>query len=95
MDASDGSNITFHWYVEQASCTACTHSYLVLYTDSSIDSDLPSLFWYQQTVALTGISGANGEYYSFVSYDEQSNYSDIDRSSGIDGQIWHETQVLN
>jgi len=94
-DSIDNTTIIFQWYVEQASCDGCTHSYIVLYTNTTIDPGLPAGFWYRQTAALTGISGDLGEYYSYVNYREQSNYSDIDRPIGIDGEIWHETLVLN
>lgn len=89
------SNIKFQWYVEQASCDGCFHSYIVIFTDQSIDASLPQGYWYRQTAALIGISGTNSDYYSFVKYNEQSNYSNINRLSGSDGEIRNETQILN
>jgi hypothetical protein len=85
-----GFSINFEWYVETATCTGCTHNYLVLYSDTTIDPSLP-LAMIRETSALTGINGSN---YTFVRYSEQSNYSDTDRATGSDGEIWSSTDIL-
>lgn len=83
--------ISFEWYVENATCTDCTHSYLVLYTDSSIDSSHPVDFQFRETSALTAQSG---DTFSFIHYAEASNYSDMIRSTGSDGELWSGTSIL-
>ena len=87
---SDGSmTIDYVWYVEAATCTGCTHNYLVVYSDSSIDADLASMgISFRETSALSSV---NGSSYSFVKYSEQSNYGDMVRETGSDGEIWNQT----
>jgi hypothetical protein len=80
-----GFTITFQWWVEAATCTSCNYNYLVVYSDTTIDSNLP-MSWLRETSALTGISGTQ---LSFVKYSEQSSYSDTNRASGSDGEIWN------
>ena len=91
---SDGIDppITFQWYIEAATCSGCTHSYLVVYTDSTIDSDLPPGFQVRETQAVYDITGTN---YSLVYYSEQSNYSvdNMVRGTGSDGEIWNGVSV--
>jgi len=79
----------FTWYIEDATCTNCTHSYLVIYSDKTVDPNLP-IDWLRETYALTGEVGSS---YSFVIYNEQSNFSDTYRSTGADGEIWSITRV--
>ena len=86
-DLSDNSSINFIWWVESATCSGCNYSYLVIYADNSIDSNLPSGMWFRETAALTNISGTT---YSFVKYSESADYSDTDRTTGSDGEIWNQ-----
>ncbi len=72
--------IQFNWYVENASCSGCTHSYLVLFTDSTIAPDLPAGYSVRETIALKAIVGtpnAAGTRYDLVRYSEASNYGDM------------------
>lgn len=89
-DTFDGSAISFEWYIEPATCAGCNYSYVVFYTDSSMDQDLPAGFSYRQTTALTAQSNNS---YSFVNYSEQSNYGDMIRANGTDGEIWKDTST--
>ena len=91
FDDSANENIDFKWYLEAATCSGCTHDYLVVYSDSTIDVDLPVGFELRETAALTGISG---DLLSFTHYTEQNNYGDMVRSIGTDGEIWNDTVVL-
>ncbi|MDH5611922.1 MAG: hypothetical protein OEY66_05645 [Gammaproteobacteria bacterium] len=91
FDDGAGFVIDFEWYVEDATCSGCTHSYVVVYTDSTMDVDLPAGFSLRETSALmsvTGTPGIAGAVYSFNKYSEQSNYGDMMRSTGTDGEIW-------
>jgi hypothetical protein len=88
-DLTDNSSINFIWWVESATCSGCNYSYLVVYSDDSIDGNLQSGMWFRETAALTGITGSD---YSFVVYSESADYSDSDRATGSDGEIWN--QVL-
>ena len=91
-----GGAITFQWYVEAATCSGCNYNYLVIYSDTSIDPSLPAA-WIRETAALTGISGTAGvagAQYSYVKYSEQGNYSDSNRASGADGEIWNSVDQL-
>lgn len=91
-DDGAGTVIAMEWYVEAATCTGCTHSYVVTYTDDTIETtNIPAGFWFRGTAALYGVTGTPGQagsVYSFYHYDEQSNYSDADRAAGTDGDIW-------
>ena len=94
---NDTDTIIFNWYVEAATCSGCTHSYLVQYSDSTIDSSLPSGFFFRETSALTGLNGplgASNTGYTYHKYSEQSNFSDADRAVGADGEIWFSTDIL-
>lgn len=75
--------IDFIWYID--------NGYLVVYADSTIDADLDPGFEFRETQALIGISGNT---YSFVNYAEQTNYSDMVRSTGTDGEIFNTTKTL-
>jgi len=95
-DDGAGATINFQWYVEAATCTGCNYNYLVLYSDTTIDSTLP-LAWLRETTALAGITGtpgAAGAQYAHVKYSEAANYSDGNRASGSDGEIWNAVDVL-
>lgn len=88
-----GETIIFEWYLEMAG----DHTYLVQYTNDTIDNTLPAGAWFRDTTALTAISGTPGvagTMYSFVKYSEGFNYSDNDRTTGSDGEIWHTAEVL-
>ena len=81
------------WYVESAS----NHNYLVLYTDSTIATDLPDGLSIRETSALTqvvGTMGASGTQYHYLKYYEQSNYGDMVRDTGSDGEIWSSVDLL-
>ena len=90
--AGDGESINFIWYVEAATCAGCNHSYLVIYSDDTIDPvALPPGAWFRDTRAVIN---ADGSTYTFASYTEQFNYSDNDRTTGSDGEIWYQDQIL-
>ena len=95
---TDSDNvINFNWYVEAASCSGCTHNYLVQYSDSTIDSDLTLGFFLRDASALTDVTGtlgSSGAEYFHHKYSEATNFSDTDRATGSDGEIWHSTDVL-
>jgi len=93
-DVSD-PDIDFIWYVESAG----SHSYVVLYSDSAMDADLPANFMFRETTALTEVVGTPGvatAVYSFHRYSEQSNYSTdgLVRGTGSDGEIWNSDSTL-
>ncbi len=88
----NGTNeqIDFNWYIE----TVDDVTYLVLETGSDIDAgdDFPKGFWLRDTSALSSIVGTKGEsgaVYNFITYSEKSNFSDENRASGSDGEIWN------
>ena len=92
--------IVFNWYVEDATCSGCAHSYVVLYSDSTIDPvNIPAGVSFRETTALTevvGTPGTPGAVYSFHRYSEQSNYSTdgLVRATGSDGEIWNSDSTL-
>jgi hypothetical protein len=91
-----GNVIQFQWYLEPATCNGCNYNYLVMFTNKTISSNLP-IDWIRETHAITGISGTvgiSGTQYRQVVYSEQSNYSDSDRSTGSDGDIWQGIELL-
>jgi hypothetical protein len=95
VDTED--TIAFNWYVEAATCTGCTHSYLVQYSDSTIDNSLDAGFSFRETTSLTGLNGPLGVSntgYTYHKYSEQSNYGDGVRAVGSDGEIWFSTDIL-
>lgn len=75
------------WWVEQSTAG---HSYVVVYSDSTIDSDLPQGHAIRETSAVTGVAGAS---YTFKIYSEGANYGDMDRAVGSDGEIWTATRT--
>jgi len=79
----DGEMIDFQWYVEIVD----GNSYVIVYTDSTIDTDLDEGFELRDTMAITAI---NGNDYTVRFYSEQSNFdgADMIRTSGADGEIW-------
>lgn len=91
--------VNFIWYVEDATCSGCTHSYVVLYSDDTVDVNLPAGLMFRETTALTdlvGTAGTAGTVYSFHRYSEQSNFSTdgLVRSTGTDGEIWNSDSTL-
>lgn len=82
-----GTLIDFQWYVEQSTAG---HSYVVIYSDSTIDADLPAGFSLRETSAVTDVAGAS---FTFKTYSEGSNYGDMDRAVGSDGEIWGATRT--
>ena len=89
--------INFRWYVESATCTGCNYNYLVLFSNDVIEPNLPAGFTFRETRALIGVNGpigVTGSVYSFANYAEQSNYSDADRATGSDGEIWYADETL-
>ena len=91
FDDGAGFVISFEWYIEDATCAGCTHSYLVLYTSSIIDSAFPAGHEIRETNALTGMSGST---FTFTTYSEGGNYGDMVRSTGADGEIWSSSKTL-
>jgi hypothetical protein len=92
-----GETILFEWYIEDATCTGCSHSYLVLYSDDAIDSSLGTGVWFRETTALVGLTGelgAVGSAYNYRKYSEQFNFSDNNRATGIDGEIWRSVDTI-
>ncbi|WP_371185642.1 DUF5011 domain-containing protein [Thalassotalea maritima] len=93
-EPSTGSgSFLFHWYVEEASDI----SYLVIYSDSTIDSSFPEGYSMRETTALLSITGAKGVEladYSLITYFEGSNFGDMDRDADSDGAISLETMTL-
>jgi hypothetical protein len=87
-DDGAGSVIDFEWWVEDAG----SYSYVVLYTDDNIDADLPANFWIRETSAVISTDGTTTM--SQVKYSEAENYSDTDRASGSDGEIWNITYAI-
>ena len=81
-----GESIDFEWYIE----TVNGNDYVVVYTDSTIDTGLPAGFSLRDTTALTGVSGTGvaGDTFTFIHYSEQSNYGDMKRDVASDGEIW-------
>ena len=90
--AVDVDTFNFEWYVEDATCAGCTYQYLVIYADYALNPTLVSPgFWFRETQALININGTPGvadAEYHFMNYAEQSNYSDTDRATGSDAEIW-------
>jgi hypothetical protein len=92
-DGSGVEPIAFEWFVESVG----VNTLLVIYTDSMIDASLPEGFSLRESSALTSIVGNMGEAgseYHFVKYSEQSNYGDMLREVGDDGEIWSSSDVL-
>jgi len=93
----DGDTITFNWWVEDATCSGCSHSYLVIYSDETIDPSLDGFadpgvaVWFRETTALVGLTGelgVVGSAYDYRKYSEQFNFSDDNRATESDGEIW-------
>jgi hypothetical protein len=92
-DDFDGVVITFEWYIENVG----GNSLLVIYSDSTIDQQLPEGFSIRETSALIlvdGNAGEAGSEYHTVRYYEQSNYGDMIRDNGDDGEIWNAIVTL-
>jgi hypothetical protein len=85
-------SVDFQWYVEAATCAGCTHSYLVIETDPTIDADLGALgnLSIRETHALITTDGTN---FNFASYYEASNFGDLVRNTGADGEIYYQSLV--
>ncbi|WP_157826686.1 immunoglobulin-like domain-containing protein [Colwellia sp. 12G3] len=85
----DGAEvIDFTWYID----TVNNSTYIIVESNSDLDSDLPAGFWLRETRAITNVVGTLGETgttYKMIMYSEQSNYSDDDRAVGDDGEIWN------
>jgi len=83
----------FEWYIE----TVGDNTFLVQYFDSTMNPSLPEDFTGRETIALislTGEIGVSGTQYELLHYYEQSNYSDMVRSTGSDGEIWKGISTL-
>ena len=93
FDDGAGFVVNFEWYIENAACAGCTHSYLVLYTNSTIanNSNFPAGHAIRETNALTGQSAST---FTFTTYSEGINYGDMVRSTGTDGEIWNSIKTL-
>lgn len=89
-DDTAGFALNFEWYVEQVNGV----SYLVTYTNETVDPNVATLvasgFEWRETYAVTGISAPILTYYI---YSEQSNYGDMVRDNGSDGEIWTTTRT--
>ncbi|NMM39334.1 DUF5011 domain-containing protein [Pseudoalteromonas arctica] len=84
--------IDFIWYIE----TIGDHTFVVQETNSDLDNDLPTGFWIREAYAVIAVTtGQAGEtIYSAVIYAEQSNYSDLDRDTNSDGEIWNNSYII-
>lgn len=85
--------IDFTWYID----TVGESTYIVIETDSTVDSDLPDGFWIRETRAITSVTGTlgvTGAIYEMTIYTEQSNYSDTDRAVGTDAEIWNSVETV-
>ncbi|MCK4705996.1 MAG: hypothetical protein KAT90_10965, partial [Gammaproteobacteria bacterium] len=98
-DDGAGFVININWWVEAATCSGCTHNYVVVYTDTIIEPNLATLvapgFWMRETSSVIAVvdndlSGAPtaGDEMQFYKYGEQQNYSDTDRATGSDTEIF-------
>ncbi len=88
---ANGGTASFSWFLEPATCSGCNYNYLVLNTD------LNTTQWFRDTfalIALTGSPGTQLSQYTFVKYSEQWNYSDANRTTGNDGEIWRSTDQI-
>ncbi len=88
-DTSTGEQATFEWYLE----TVNGVDYLVQTVDSTLVSGLPAGFSARDTIAIIATTGAgfvSGSTVTALHYTEQSNYGDMVRGSGADGEIWNE-----
>ena len=82
---TDGvETIVFQWWVDTLP------TYIVIQSNDTVDPNLPAEVWFRETSALRAIEGST---YRFVKYSEQSNYSDTDRFTGSDGEIWYQDLV--
>jgi len=87
---SDGDiEIDFEWYIE----TIDNVNYLIVELDKSLNptSVFPADYWFRETRAVileSGVLGESGATYNVIHYSEQSNYSDDNRFSGSDAEIW-------
>ncbi|GAA0858891.1 DUF5011 domain-containing protein [Aliiglaciecola litoralis] len=93
QDDSGDEPISFEWYIENVG----VNTLLVIYSDSTIDSQLPEDFVFRESLALISVNGTMGQSgaeYHFVIYTEQSNYGDMVRESGDDGEIWNSFDIL-
>jgi len=89
----DEDTFVFEWYIE----TIGNNTYLVQYFDSNLNPTLPQGFSGRETIALislTGEIGVSGTQYELLHYYEQSNYSDMVRNTGSDGEIWKGLSTL-
>ncbi|MDB4582984.1 hypothetical protein N9164_07525 [Draconibacterium sp.] len=67
----------------------------MLYSDSTVDPvKIPAGVSFRETTALAEVVGTPGSVYSFHHYSEQSNFSDSDRATGSDGEIWNSISTL-
>lgn len=98
VDTED--TINFEWWVEDATCSGCNYSYVVLYSDDTVDPvNVPAGVSFRETIAVTdivGTPGTPGTVYSLHRYSEQSNYStdNLVRETGSDGEIWNSDSIL-
>jgi hypothetical protein len=92
FDDGAGFVANFEWYIEPATCSGCSHSYLVIYTNETISGGaIPAGHEIRETNALTGVTGSS---FTFKTYSEGINYGDMVRSTGADGEIWGSTKTL-
>jgi hypothetical protein len=88
LTTDEAEIIDFTWYIE----TVGANVNFVVESNSDLDSDLPADFWFRETHAITGVTGTvgqSGSTYNVTHYYEQSNFSDTDRATGKDGEIWN------
>ncbi len=81
---------TFAWTIE----TGGTHAYLVMTADVDIEPGVTMSF--QETHAVLGITGdgTTGTTIEIKAYSEQSNFSDMVRATGIDGDVWQDVLTV-
>lgn len=86
IEVDPGVFANIQWWID-------ANGYLVIYTNSTIEPNIQQygVDWIRETYAFRGQTGNTMQ---FSAYSESSNYSDTDRATGSDGEIWHPTGVI-
>lgn len=81
----DGEQFDFEWYIEVIN----SQYYLVVSGDYGDDG------WFRETRAITNVeTSQSGSTFEVTHYYEDNNFSDDDRASNADGEIWNTTYVI-